>query len=202
MPWLKTRRHEYARTYQERCPQSFWRIWALVQKVKIRRLRLSPHVADLAGVRNLKKVGNVEFEVVKWLQSMNHDLSRLSAPARRILQLLKYLVYAGIVPQRLRNSWVKSSRRNSGHDSLALLFAAEIKTSDGSDVPAWTASPLRPGRGTVSSTWTKCFCRRPFRALKTLPILPSAFGRIIRKRFLVWSNEHLKLLINLSHRSP
>ena len=36
--------------------------------------------------------------VVKWLQSMDHDLSRLSAPARRILQLLKYSVYAGIVP--------------------------------------------------------------------------------------------------------
>ena len=29
---------------------------------------------------------------------MNHDLSRLSAPARRILQFLKYSVYAGIVP--------------------------------------------------------------------------------------------------------
>jgi hypothetical protein len=58
---------------------------------------------------------------------MNHDLSRLSAPARRILQLLKYSVYAGIVPQRLSDSWVKSSRRNSVQDSLALLFAAEIK---------------------------------------------------------------------------
>jgi hypothetical protein len=158
--------------------------------------------SQVADFRRTCKPQIAACSPVRWLQSMNHDLSRLSAPARRILQLLKYLVYAGIVPQRLRNSWVKSSRRNSGHDSLALLFAAEIKTSDGSDVPAWTASPLRPGRGTVSPTWTKCFCRRPFRALKTLPILPSAFGRIIRKRFLVWSNEHLKLLINLSHRSP
>jgi hypothetical protein len=63
--WLKTLRHEHARTYPARCPQSFYRIWALVQKVKLRRLGLSPHVADLAGIRNLKKMVEVEFRVVK-----------------------------------------------------------------------------------------------------------------------------------------
>jgi hypothetical protein len=93
---LKTLRHEHARTYPARWPQSFWRIWALVQKVKIRRLGLSLHVADLAGIRNLKKMVKVEFRVVKWLQSMNHDLTRLSAPAIGILRLLKCLVFAGI----------------------------------------------------------------------------------------------------------
>jgi hypothetical protein len=71
VPWLKTRRHEHARTYPPRRPQSFWRIWALVQKVKIRRLGLSLHVADLAGIRNLKKMVEVEFRVVKWLQSID-----------------------------------------------------------------------------------------------------------------------------------
>ena len=48
-------------------------IWALVQKVEIRRLGLSPHVADLAGVRNLKKMVKVEFRVVTRLQSSNHQ---------------------------------------------------------------------------------------------------------------------------------
>jgi hypothetical protein len=49
----------------------FWRIWALVQKVKIRRLGLSLHVADLAGVRNFKEMGKAEFRVVTRLQSMD-----------------------------------------------------------------------------------------------------------------------------------
>jgi hypothetical protein len=66
--WLKTLRHEHARTYPARAPQSFWRIWALVQKVEIHRLGLSLHVADLAVIRNLKKMGKVEFQMVKWLQ--------------------------------------------------------------------------------------------------------------------------------------
>jgi len=72
--WLKTLRHEHARTYPARCPQSICRIWALVRKVKIRRLRLSLHVADLAGTRDLKKMVKVEFQVVKWLQSIDHHL--------------------------------------------------------------------------------------------------------------------------------
>jgi hypothetical protein len=63
--WLETLRHEHTRTYPPRRPRSFWRIWALVQKVKIRRLGLSLHVADLAGIRNLKKMVEVEFRVVK-----------------------------------------------------------------------------------------------------------------------------------------
>jgi hypothetical protein len=41
--------------------------------VKIRRLGLSLHVADLAGIRNLKKMGKVEFQVVKWLQAFDHQ---------------------------------------------------------------------------------------------------------------------------------
>jgi hypothetical protein len=33
----------------------FLRIWALVQKVKIRRLGLSLHVSDLAGIRKFQQ---------------------------------------------------------------------------------------------------------------------------------------------------
>jgi hypothetical protein len=71
--WLETLRHEHAPTYPARGHQSFWRIWALVQKVKIHRLGLSLHVADLPGVRNLKRMGRVEFQVVKWLQAFDHQ---------------------------------------------------------------------------------------------------------------------------------
>jgi hypothetical protein len=39
----------------------------------------------------------VEFRVVTRVQDLNHDLSRVSAPAGSILQLLKKSVCAGIV---------------------------------------------------------------------------------------------------------
>jgi hypothetical protein len=65
--------------------------------------------------------------VVKWLQAMNHDLSRLSAPARSILQLLKY---SRLESRRSAAATVgsKCSRRDSVQDSIALAFAAEIKS--------------------------------------------------------------------------
>jgi hypothetical protein len=47
---------------------AFWRNLAVVQKVKIRRLEPSSHVADSVGVRNLKKMAKVENRVVTRLQ--------------------------------------------------------------------------------------------------------------------------------------
>jgi hypothetical protein len=44
----------------------------VVHKVKFRHLWLSLYVADLAGIRNLKKMVKAEFRAVKWLQAFNH----------------------------------------------------------------------------------------------------------------------------------
>jgi hypothetical protein len=62
--------------------ESQWlRIWALVHKVKFGHLWLALHVADLAGIRNLKKMGKVEFQVVTRLLSVNHgEADRVKAP--------------------------------------------------------------------------------------------------------------------------
>ena len=62
------RQHLWGEIPQSSCP-----IRTLVQKVKIRRFGLSLHITDLAGVRNLKKMGKVEFRVVTRLQSIDRS---------------------------------------------------------------------------------------------------------------------------------
>jgi hypothetical protein len=80
--WLKTLRHKHATMCKATRRQSFCRICALVQKVKIRPLVLSPHVADLAGIENLKKTVEAKSRVVTRLKSKDLDLNRFRAPAR------------------------------------------------------------------------------------------------------------------------
>ncbi len=74
-PRLETLFHEHASMHRADLSRSFWRILALVQKVKTRRPGLSVHVADLAGIRNLRKMGKAEFRVVTRLQAIDHDSS-------------------------------------------------------------------------------------------------------------------------------
>jgi hypothetical protein len=46
-------------------------------------------IADLAGARNLKKMGKVEFQVVKLLQSANQDAGLIAKPSQRFTESVR-----------------------------------------------------------------------------------------------------------------
>jgi hypothetical protein len=62
------------RTLAERIPNRppFCCLREPVQRVEIQHHSLSLHIADLAGIKNLKKLVELEFQVVTRLQSVNH----------------------------------------------------------------------------------------------------------------------------------